>query len=380
MKPKSLSAKQIYFGVLGLGAVALFFWLIISYVNRMKPAAPPPRPLLHHGGRLIIPATSPLRQFVIVKPVEEQLVITPFTLPAIVEADPATLIRVLPPLAGRIVSLNKRLGDPVKAGEILFTLDSADLAQALSDVERAKASLIFADENLQRQQRLSLSDIAARRDLQQARNDFDQASSELQRANARLQALNVKGADVKEHLLIIRSPLSGRVVDLNAALGGYWNDVTAPIMTVADLSRVYVTANAQEKDLKHLYVGQDVDVLLDAYQQHLRSKIQFIGALMNPDTRTVGVRMIFENKVGLLKPNMFGKAAFLSQPQKRIVLPLTTVIQRGFDSIVFVEVKPWQFEPRLLELGAQINDKVIVISGLHEGERVVVKGGIILND
>ncbi|CDZ77489.1 Cation efflux system protein CzcB [Legionella massiliensis] len=380
MKPKSLSSKQICFGLLGLGSAILIFWLIIGYAKGLNTPVPPAHPLLHEGGRLVIPETSPLRQFIVVEPVTEQLVISPFTLPAIVEADPATLVKVLPPLSGRIVSLNKRLGDPVKAGEILFTIDSADLAQALSDLERAKAALTFSQENLKRQQRLSVSNIAARRDLQQARNDYDQALSELQRANARLQALNVKTTDVNEHLLVVRSPLTGRVVDLNAAIGGYWNDVTAPIMTVADLSNVFVTASAQEKDLKHLYVGQDVDVVLDAYPQHLRSKIQFIGALMNPDTRTVGVRMMFENSTGQLKPNMFGKAIFLSQPHKRVILPLTTVIQRGFDSIVFVEVKPWQFEPRLLELGPQINDKVEVISGLHSGERVVVKGGIILND
>lgn len=379
MIPKSLSPKQICFGLLGLGSAIFIFWLIMGYTKGNIPV-PPNHPLLHEGGRLIIPATSPLRQFVVVQPVEEQLVISPFTLPAIVEADPATLVKVLPPLSGRIITLNKRLGDPVKAGEILFTLDSADLAQALSDVARAKAALTFTQENLKRQQRLSVSNIAARRDLQQARNDYEQAFSELQRANARLQALNVNTSDVKEHILAVRSPLTGRVIELNAAVGGYWNDLTAPIMTVADLSIIYVTASAQEKDLKHLYVGQDVDVVLDAYPQHLRSKIQFIDALMNPETRTVGVLMMFENNSGQLKPNMFGKAIFLSQPHKRILLPLTTVIQRGFDSIVFVEVKPWQFEPRLLELGPQINNKVEVISGLHAGERVVIKGGIILND
>lgn len=380
MIPKSLTAKQLSFCLFGLIIGILTFWLILSYAKGFSKPIKHTPPLLNTGGRLFIPEDSPLRQFIIVKPVEEQLVISPFTLPAIVEADPATLVKVLPPLLGRITSLNKRLGDPVKAGEILFTIDSADLAQAMSDLERAKAALTFAEENLQRQQKLSLSNIAARRDLQQARNDYDQAVSELQRSNARLKALNVKTEDVNEHLLVVRSPLSGRVIDLNAAVGGYWNDATAPIMTVADLSLVYVTASAQEKDLKHLYVGQDVNVILDAYPQLLRSKIHFIGALMNPDTRTVGVRMMFENKSGYLKPNMFGKANFLSQPHKRIVLPLSTIIQRGFDSIVFVEISPWQFEPRLLELGSQVNDKVEILSGLHSGERVVVRGGIILND
>lgn len=380
MLPKSLYFKRICLGILSLGIAILLFWLALSYVKGLSKPAIQIAPLLHEGGRLVIPEQSPLRKFLIVKPVFEQLVVSPFTLPAVVEADPATLVKVLPPLTGRIVSLNKRLGDEVKVGDTLFTIDSADLAQALSDVEKANSALILAQENLQRQQKLSVSNIAARRELQQAQNENNQALSELQRANARLVALKVETADIKERLLIVRSPVSGYVIDLNAAVGGYWNDPTAAIMTVADLSTVYVTASAQEKDLSHIYGGQDVDVVMDAYHEHLRSKVHFIGAVVNPDTRTVEVRILFDNKAGLLKPNMFGKARLLSQPHKRIVLPLTTIIQRGFDSIVFVEVAPWQFEPRLLKLGPQLKDKVEVIAGLKANERVVIKGGIILND
>lgn len=378
MISRSLFARRIFLGFLALLVAMLAFWFILTHSTGPKPIKNT-SPLLHIGGRLVIPPESPLRRFIVIKPVVEQLVITPFTLPAIIEADPAKLARVQPPLSGRIVSLNKRLGDSVQAGDILFTIDSADLAQALSDVEKAKASLTFAEANLKRQQRLSVSNINARRELQQAQSDYEQAMSELLRANARLKALKVENMNIKDNVLAVRSPISGQVTELNAAIGSYWNDITAPIMTVANLSTVYIDASAQEKDLKHLYVGQDVDVVIDAYQQHFRSKIDYISPMLNPNTRTVEVSMIFENKLGLLRPNMFGKAIFLSQPHKRIVLPLTTVIQRGFDSIVFVEVAPWQFEPRLLELGPQLNDKVEVLSGLKTNERVVVKGGIILN-
>ncbi len=378
--PKSLSLKKISFGLCILIFAVLAFKLILSYAKEGSKPNQQTSPLIHYNGRLLIPKLSPLRQFIHTEPVIEQLVITPFTLPAIVEADPATLIKILPPLLGRIISLNKRLGDPVQAGEILFKIDSADLAQAMSDLTRAKASLTFAKQNLKRQQRLSRSNIAARRDLQQAFNDNAQAMSELQRAEAKLKALNVNVDDVHDHFLTVRSPISGKVIELNAAMGGYWNDLTAALMTVADLSKVYITASAQEKDLRNIYVGQDVNVLLDAYSQPLRAKTKFISALVNPETRTVAVRMIFENKSGQLKPNMFGKAMFLSQPHKRILLPLTSIIQRGFDSIVFVEVSPWQFEARLIEAGPQINDKIEVKAGLKAGERVVVRGGIILND
>ena len=180
---------------------------------------------------------------------------------------------------------------------------------------------------------------------------------------------------------MVRSPIAGRVIDLTAAKGGYWNDTTAPIMTVADLSTVWVTASMPEKDLGLLYVGQTGTVTLDAYHhQPLPVKVRYIGELLDPDTRTIKVRIAFPNASGRFKPGMFAKVTFLERTHSAIVVPTTAVIQSGFDSRVFVEVAPWPFEPRVLQLGAQIESQVEVRSGLKAGERVVVKEGVLLND
>ncbi|MDA4601236.1 efflux RND transporter periplasmic adaptor subunit, partial [Enterobacter hormaechei] len=82
----------------------------------------------------------------------------------------------------------------------------------------------------------------------------------------------------------------------------YWNDSNASVMTVADLSRVFVTANVQEKDLSKVYVGQAAAVKLDAYAEPLAAKVRYVGEMLDPDTRTVKVRMVFDNKDGRLKP------------------------------------------------------------------------------
>jgi membrane fusion protein, heavy metal efflux system len=358
--------------------VIIAFWLILLYA-KVKPVAKSP-PLLHQGGRLVVPEKSPLRQYLVIEQLAEQLVNSPFTLPAIVEANPATLIKVLTPFLGRISNLYKGLGDRVKADELLFTIDSPDLAQAMSDVEKAQSAVTFTQENLQRQQKLSLTNIAARRDLQQARNEYNQAVSELNRANARLSALKVQTPNQPKYQLQVRSPISGYVTELNAALGDIWNDNTVAIMTVADLSKVYITASAQEKDLRNIFLGQDVEIVMDAYLQPLRSKVRYINPIVNPETRTVSIRILLDNNSVQLKPNMFGKVTCFSQPHKGIILPLTAVIQRGFYSVAFVEIAPWEFEVRRLELGSEYNNKVEILSGLKAKERVVVKGGIILND
>lgn len=340
--------------------------------------------LRREGNLLLVPERSALRQSLQVAAATTQSVAASFNLPASVEADPAKLVKILPPLSGRIVSINKRLGDTVKAGDVLLTIDSADLAAAQSDVGKAQAALALTRRNLERQRGLGEADIAARRDVEQAQSDYDQAASEMTRANARLSQLGAKGGNVTAaangHLLSVRSPIAGRVVDLAAGVGGYWNDTTAAVMTVADLSSVFVTANAQEKDLGKIEVGQNVSVVLDAYPEPLKAKVRFVGEMLDPDTRTVKVRMLLDNRDGRLKPGMFAQAQFRARAHNGLLVPMSAVLQSGFYNRTFVETAPWQFEPRVVTLGVQVGDQVEVLTGLKDGDRVVVKEGVLLND
>ena len=365
-------------GLLGWGAMAL-------HAKDKQAPEEPPVALVHEGERLIVPAQSPLRRTLKIATLAEESVEPPFVLPAVVEADPARLVKILTPLSGRIVTLNKQLGDAVKAGDVLFSIDSADLAQASSDAAKARAAVTLAMRNLDRQRDLDKSDIAAKRDLEQAQSDYDQAASESERANARLAQLGAQAGGSTRlagsgHILTVRAPISGRVIDMNAAAGGYWNDNTASLMTVADLSHVFVTANAQEKDLAHVYVGQPASVRLDAYDTPITGKVRYVGETLDPDTRTTKVRLLFDNGDGRLKPGMFAQATFMGHAHPGVVVPLTAVVQSGFYTRTFVEVAPWQFEPRVIKLGAQIGDRVEVASGLKAGERVVVTDGVMLND
>jgi cobalt-zinc-cadmium efflux system membrane fusion protein len=337
--------------------------------------------LAHEGSLLLIPEKSPLRRSLVVAAVFEQTVEAPFTLPAVVEADPARLVKVAPPLAGRIVRLNKQLGDAVKAGDVLFVIDAPDLAQANADAAKAQAALTLTRRNRERQRELDRSDLVAHRDLEQAQSDYEQAASEAARASARLSQAGARaGVAATDGKLAVRSPIAGRVVELAAAEGAYWNDATAPLMTVADLSQVFVSANAQEKDLAQLYAGQQATVKLDAYPQALKGQVRYIAEMLDADTRTVKLRLPFDNRDGRLKPGMFALATLLSRAHPGIVVPMAAVIQSGFSSRAFVEVKPGQFAPRDLKLGAQIGEQVEVLAGLKAGERIVVKDGVLLND
>jgi len=337
--------------------------------------------LVHDGATLTVPAGSPLRKALQVTTVEEGSIARQIPLPGVVEADAARLVRIVPPAAGHIEHLQKQLGDVVKAGDALFTLDSADYAQAYSDAGKAKAGLLLASRNLERQKELRAADIAARKDLEQAESDYAQAASEHERSKARLAQLGGALGAGTGRQYTLRAPLSGHVIELNGAPGGYWNDTSAPVMVIADLSSVWLTASVQEKDLAAVFVGQGADISLNAYPgEHIAGKVRYVGEVLDADTRTVKVRVAVDNKAGRFKPGMFAQVTFSAAAHQGLLVPTTALVQSGMQTRVYVETAPWRFEPRVVTTGAQAGDRTEIVAGLKAGMRIVTKDGVLLND
>jgi membrane fusion protein, heavy metal efflux system len=338
--------------------------------------------VVREGARISVPEGSPVRAKLVIGPVGEQDIQRKLVLPAIVEADPARTVKVLPPVTGRVTELAVQLGERVTQGQELAVIDSGDLAQAYADVEKAKGILTLTKKALDRQMGLEKAGGAAIKDREQAQSDYIQAVAELERSETRLRAIGVPKEQKQEsRLLTLRAPVSGSVIDLQVARGAFLNDPTAAIMTIADLGTVWVTANVPESDTANVRKGQDVDVVFPAYPGEVfAGKVLFVSDILDPDTRRTKVRIAFENPDVRLKPNMFAGATFLAPRQKVPVIPTQAVILKNETDQVFVEVAPWTYEARPVEIGFQQGDRSIVQHGLKPGERVVVKGGVLLND
>jgi cobalt-zinc-cadmium efflux system membrane fusion protein len=338
--------------------------------------------LIREGARISVPDGSPLRGKLIVGPVAQREIQRKLVLPAVVEADPARTVKVLPPVTGRVTDLKVQLGERVVQGQELAVIDSGDLAQAYSDIEKARSVLTLTKKALDRQLGLEKAGGAAIKDREQAQSDYDQAVAELERAQSRLRAMGVP-ADQKEQsrLLTLKAPIAGSVIDLQVARGAFLNDPTAAIMTIANLGTVWVTANVPERDTALVTTGQDVDVVFSAYPGEVfAGKVLFISDVLDPDTRRTKIRIAFENPDMKLKPNMFADATFLAPRQTMQVVPTQALVLKEETDRVFVEVAPWTFEPRPVEVGFQQGDQAVVERGLKAGERIVVKGGVLLND
>jgi cobalt-zinc-cadmium efflux system membrane fusion protein len=340
--------------------------------------------LLREGDRIIVPEGSPLRAKLTVETVAEQEVQRTRILPASVEADPSKLVKIVPPLTGRITQLKVQLGERVVAGQALAVLDSPDLGTAYADHERANVLLELARKNRDRLRDVEKIGGAAVKELLQAESDYVTAVVEHQRADARLQQIGVDPEakhTTPSRMVTITAPIAGSVIDLATAPGAFWNDSTAVMMTLADLSSVWVTANVPENDTALISKGQPVDVVFSAYQGEVfKGEVLFVSDVLDPDTRRTKVRIAFQNADMRLKPNMFANVTFFARPLRAASVPASALVLKNDRDRVFVEVAPWTFATRPVEINFQLGNMAIVKSGLMAGERAVVKGGVLLND
>ena len=368
--------------VLGVLLVAAFLTDGFGLLGSKKVADSGPSMMERQGDKIVVPESSPLRKRLTVTPVHAESVSAKLLLPATVESDPARTAAVLTPLGGRVLEIRVALGDRVHQGQVLAVIDSPDLGQAYDDNDKAADAAQLTQKNLTRQEeQLKLGTVSSR-DLDQARSDNAQAAAEYARTLARLKTLGVP-VERKAHstLLSVEAPVSGSVTSLAIARGNMINDPTQPIMTVADLSTVWVTALVPEKDVAAIARNQDADVTLSAYPGRvLHGKVLFVSDVIEPDSRRDKLRIAFPNPDVSLKPNMFATVALSGQAESRVVVPTSALLMNNDRTSVFVATAPWTFERRVVDAQLEEGPTVALGSGVKDGEQVVVKGGILLND
>jgi membrane fusion protein, heavy metal efflux system len=321
-----------------------------------------------------------MRQKLIVEPVKVETVQTELPEPGVIEADPTTVVRIYPPVTGHLVKIWVQLGDAVKEGQLLATLTAPDFLQAQDNFIKARSQLNLTDKQLRREQALWDAKIAATGDLETAKANYEQAKSDY---DDTLSILRSYGFDPDKDQFgqpfRLISSVSGKVVDMSTGKGEYKTDPTQPLMTVADLSHVWLSANVQEKDLHFLSVGQGIAATLIAYpDQPLKGKVLYIGDMLDPDTRTTKVRFLLENQDSRLKPGMFATVFLRGIPKEEITIPTTAVVQIGNSAFVFEQTDPTTYLPRLVQLGQQHGERVVITNGLTPEAKVVVKNGVLL--
>jgi len=380
----SSRGRAFFWGGIGLGLIflAALFTHGFGLLGPSVKGGGPPDLMTRQGDKILVPEGSALRKRLSVMPALVEPVSAKLILPAVVESDPARTVAVLPPLGGRVLELKVALGERVVRGQAVAVIDSSDLAQAYDDNDKAADSAKLNDKILARQQEQSKLGTASDQDLDQAKSNAAQAAAEYSKTQAHLKALGVS-ADAKpgNRLLTVTAPVAGSITTLSIAPGAVINDPTQPIMTIADLSVVWVTAMVPEKDVGAISKNEDADVSLAAYPERvLHGKVLFVSDVIEPDSRRNKLRIAFANADHALKPNMFATVTLLGVQRSRIVLPSSALLMNNDRTSVFVAVAPWTFERRTVDTELEEGTSVAIRSGINAGDQIVVKGGILLND
>jgi membrane fusion protein, heavy metal efflux system len=301
------------------------------------------------------------------------------------DSDQAT--SVLAPVSGPVSRLLVSLGAQVKEGDPLAVVDSPDFAAAISAYRKAIATA-------QTDRRLANLDKdliehhgVAQREAQQAETDASNAEADREAALQALVSLQVPPQtihDIQEgrptpHLEgTIRSPIAGTVVEKLITPGELLQAGTTPCFTVANLSRVWVMAQIFGSDLASISAGDDAEVETGIESIRLSGSVDNISALVNPDTRSVAVRVVVKNPGDALKKGMYVRVLIRAKQESTGLLVPVSAILRDDENLPFVYVvkADGSFERQHVTLGYRAADQYDIAAGLHAGDKIVIEGGI----
>ncbi len=301
------------------------------------------------------------------------------------DADRATT--VLAPISGPAAKLLVSLGTPVKAGDPLAMIESPDYAAAISAYRKGVATAKNARRIADMDKELFKADAIARNDMEQAQTDAINADADRDAALEQLHSIGVD-TDTIERIQnslpvtnvsgVIRAPLTGIVVEKLITPGQLLQAATTPCFTVADLSQVWVLADIYESELSNVSLGDEAEVLTTATTNSYRGVVDNISALVDPNTRSIAVRVVAKNPDGILKKQMYVRVLIHSTKQTSGVLAPVSAVLRNEENLpfVYIALSDGSFERRRVVLGSRVGDQYEITSGLKDGEQIVIEGGL----
>lgn len=359
--------------------------------SRPKPA--PASKATSVGDVITLPPDAPELSKIRVEDVKaEAVAVDEVVAPGSLETNPNRVAHAVLPVGGRITAVFVKLGDAVTEGQPLVSVespevDAAELAyrQAQASVAQVRAAEIKAQADLDRLNDLFEHQAVAQKEVLAAKNTLVQSKASVQQAEAALQQtvrrfeiLGLKPGTFGQ-TVTVRAPLAGKVLAINVVAGEYRNDLTAPLMTIADLRTLWVSSNVPESYIRHCKVGGAVQIELVAFPGEVfHGRVSHIADTVDAETRTVKVRAELNNSTGRFRPEMYGRIRYGEVTQQLPIVDDNAVVQVEGRTVVFVEQKPGRFIRRNVVADKRSGERLIVQSGLSAGERVVVAGTIYL--
>ncbi|HLG54422.1 MAG TPA: efflux RND transporter periplasmic adaptor subunit [Vicinamibacterales bacterium] len=289
------------------------------------------------------------------------------------------------PVAARVTRLLVNAGDPVRADQTLAELTSPELGRERAEYLSANARLTLAEAVLERKRGLATENIVPLREVQEAESAAGEARAALRSSRAAIAAFGVAppegdGDGATSSAFILRSPVAGSVIE-RAAVVGQMLDPASPAFRIGNLSTLWLTVHAFERDAVRIQQGVVARLSFPALPgQDFEGTVRMVGHRVESDSRTVPVRIDVINKGNLLRPGMSASATLPAGATGNSILavPVASVQRVRNEWCVFLPKDANHFEIRRIGRGRDLGGEVEVLSGLNAGETIVVDGAFLL--
>ncbi|HTC99703.1 MAG TPA: efflux RND transporter periplasmic adaptor subunit [Bradyrhizobium sp.] len=302
------------------------------------------------------------------------------------------LVQVFSQYAGKIQKAFFNIGDDVKQGDVLFTIDSPDLLQAESTLLAAAGVLELQKRTLARATGLLKAGGSAQKDVDQATSDEQTAEGNFKAAKDSVRIFGKSDTEIDQILtnrkvdstLVVPSPIAGRIVARNAAPGFLTQPGTAPApFTMGDLSTMWMIANVIETDAPAYKLGQHVEAKVPAYPDTLfKGRVTALGSSIDPSSRRQLVRSEIDDPQHLLRSGMYASfVTYVADPIRSAAVQADGVVREGDGTMtVWVTSDNHHFKKRTVAIGLRQDGWVQILDGLSAGETVVTEGAVFLSN
>ena len=336
----------------------------------------------------LVSASPDLLQRLTVVPVEEREVSEMLRVPARIEVDEQRVTRIGAAVTGRVTQIFATLGQRVHRGEVLATLHSTELSASQLVYLKALSQAELQQRAVERAQLLFASDVIGAAELQKRESESAQAQAEMDASLGQLSVLGMNAKDIAKlassrtvnSLSSITATLDGVVIERKVTLGQVVQPADA-LFTVADLSHVWLVAEVPEQQAMLVKKGEAAQAEVPALNgKNIEGRLIFVADTVNPDRRTVTVRMDINNPGRKLKPEMLASMLIQGSPQKNLLVKAAAIVREENKDYVFVQLDAAHFQLRQVILGSEREGYITVQSGLKVGDIVVSDGAFHLNN
>lgn len=385
MRINTLAASAVLVAVFAAGAATALIW-----PRRSPSSAIPPVPAVTGQGTITLSPEAIERAGIVVERASGLNAALELRVPGTVQPNAYHKVAVTPLVGGRVQRVPVELGQAVSRGALLAEIYSPEVAQARANYANATADLAAGEAKLRRTERLANLGSASRQELDDVHAEHVRHDTELREAAARLRLFGLDPAhvgiadpvaDAAASVIRLRAPQSGVVIERPATVGMTVEPATT-LVTLAELSPVWVIADVFERDFARVKEGTDAIVTTDAYPGlALRGKVVYLSPDVRAETRTTQVRIEVPNTERKLRFGMYVNVTLSTNSGAEVLtIPRSAVQTIGSDQVVFVpsDSAPGTFSERRVTVGDGNEDRVAVTAGLAPGDRLVTQGSFTL--